>query len=359
MNKRHKQLLLRVSGAALLILLAALFFARFDYRVKGPALLVPKAEWTIVQSEQDKLLTRLVQNDRGFVTTIELFHISRPDYVSLQIRPDLEQGKRLEANEVAAQLTSLEDQIRLSETLGLLEQANAQLQALKTGLKPTMQEEANQELQYAKVQLAAYEPILHRYQELFEKSLISRQQFDSVKAQYELYRIDVALKEARLRTAKTGEKAEMLAVIEAQIRSAATQMELLKKKASAESIRTPISGIVGLPDRLNGELFHLCSNDSLVVQMLIKPQDAPLVKPGQSVSVFIYGKGKIAAPARVLSISPNSRLVQVQPMYVALAVISNAGDLAPGMSGRYTLQTAKYSGWDLLRRSWKTYRFNK
>ncbi len=358
--KKQKRVFYAQIAAGAGVLLLAFFLVKFPFTVSGPARLVPQAEWIISQPEPDKLQIKVVSNDFSQKAVVQLFHISRPDLFTLQIKEGLRVGDRLSAGSPAALLISLEDQLRTAELLGLLEEAKAQLAASRSGLKRPLQEEADRALQYARAQLAAYEPILQRAQELYERNLISRQEFELTRAQYELYRIDTAVKEARLQTVKTGEKAEDLAVIEAQIRSAADRLELLRKKSAAETLCAPFNGVLVLPNAAVGELLHLCNTDTMIVEMPIKVQDARFVRAGQTATVTLLGDKRLRHKARVIGISGATRLVNLQPMFIAAAQLEALEQPLPvGMIGRFSILVGKKTAAQMLAEGWRSYRFNK
>lgn len=360
MKRREKKTLGQITLGILAVLLLVSLFLKFDYTIKGPGRFIAQTEWTISQMEQDKLLTRLLSNDFAQNTEMSLFHVNRPDYISFRVKDGLAVGDRLPTGEIVAQIASIEDQLRLTSSLGKLQQANAQLAAQKTGLKRALQEEADRTLQLSKAQLAAYEPVLKRQQELYNQNLISSQEFEITRAQHELYQIDVALQEARVRTARTGEKAEVLAVIEAQIRAAADELVLLQKKAAAETFRTPIEGILVQPDIAVGELLHLCKTDTMVVQMPVKITDIQYVKPGHKVLLYVFGEGRKPRQSTIIGISQTTRMVNLQPMYIATAYVENLDQkLLYGMTGAFVIMTGKATLMEMIHRSWKNFRFNK
>ena len=360
MKRRDKKTIGQITLIIVAVFLLVSLFIQFDYTIKGPGRFVAQAEWTISQMEQDKLLTRLFSNDFTQKTETSLYHVNRPDYISFRVKDGMAVGNQLSAGEIVAQITSIEDQLRLTSSLGQLQQANAQLAAQKTVLKHTLQEEANRTLQLAKAQLAAYEPVLKRQQELYDQNLISSQEFEITRAQHELYQIDVALQDARVQTARTGEKAEALAVIETQIRASADELELLQKKAAAETYRAPIAGILVQPDIALGELLHLCKTDTMVVQMPIKVTDIQYVKPGQKVHAYVFGEGRLPGIVTVIGISQSTRMVNRQPMYIAAAYVENQDQkLLQGMTGTFVIMTGRASLMEMMRRSWKNFRFNK
>ncbi|RPI02322.1 MAG: hypothetical protein EHM72_04500, partial [Calditrichaeota bacterium] len=263
------------------VLVVLSLIVRFNEKITGPARIASQYEWTIVHLEQDKLSTLLKSNGLIQKQQVELFHLSRPDYITFSLKDGLTIGQSLNQGELVAQFISLEDQYRITNLQGDLAQARAQLSAQSTGLKRAQQEEADQELQFSKAQLAAYRPIVERQRELYNKQVISRQELEITEAQNQLYEIEVALREAGLRSARSGEKSELLSIIQTQITAAASELSLLNSKAAASMIHAPFSGILVQPVDSLGEKLHLCKNDTFVVQMPVDAAHIHSVKAGQ------------------------------------------------------------------------------
>ncbi len=358
-----KKLSRKSTGLAVVLALAVLFLisllVKFETTLKGPGRFVATSEWTLVQVEQDKVQSNLMYNGTKQQSEINLFQFNRPDYVHLKLRQGIFVGSWVEKGTLIANLTSHEDEIRLAGLRGELHQAQANMEALRTGAKEALQQEMSQAVEYAKAQVAAYEPILERQKELYEKQLISEQQYDSARAQYDLYKIQVDLQTARLQAAKTGEKQEALEILQAQINSLSNQLEVLNEKLSAESIRTPISGIVVQPDRSVGELVHICNTDTMVIQMPVRDSKIHSVQMGMTLDANAPGSGE-RFRATVSGISHNVTLVNLQPMFMVNAQLSNPDRrLIHGMTGNMRISTGSTYWWQMLQQAWTNYRFNK
>ncbi len=346
--------------AIILIIFIVALFARFEYKIKGPGRFIAKVEWTLVQIEQDKLQSNLLFQGDKRNDQINLFHFDRPDYVRLSMTPEIVIGGAIEAGQVAVKLVSTEDEIRLAALRGELEEANASLAALTTGAKEAFQKEVEKSLQYAKAELAAYEPVLKRQKALFERQLISEQELETTQAQYDLYKINVSVQEARLQAAKTGEKAERIAVIQAEVASIAQRLEIFYEKLEAQSIKCPIDGIIVQPNRSLGELVRVCGLDSMVIEMPVKGSKISSVKPGMTLTAYVSGSRKNIIKTKISSIDHNATLINLQPMYLVRALVANDDNsIYNGMTGYMEISTGKVSVLQLLEKAWANFHFNK
>jgi hypothetical protein len=342
----------------LLLLIVAALFVKFDYKVKGAARFVAYSEWTLSNVEQDKLIGSHVYNGQQNQHDMTLFHFQRPDFVRFSLNSDLRIGDIVEPGALIAQFMSSEDAMLLAGLKGSLEEAKANLAALRVGEKKAFQQEASQALTYAKAELAAYEPVLKRAKELHEKNLLSDQELEITQAQYDLYTINVSVQEARLQSVKTGEKAEAISVIEAQAKSLSDQLAIYQEKLDAAAIKSPVKGMLVQPDRTLAELCHICELDSMIVQMPIKASEIKNVQIGSPMIVNVSGSENVELA--VSGINYSATMVMAQPMYIVSAVLANPDyTIKHGMTGNVEITTGKSTLFNMLAESWTSFRFNK
>lgn len=346
--------------AIIFILVIVALLAKFEYKIKGPGRFVANAEWTLAQVEKDKLQSNLIYQNNAGNDQINLFHFDRPDYIHLALAPERAIGDRVQAGDVIAKLVSAEDEIRLAALQGELHQAQAKLATLNTGAKAALQQENQQALHYAKAELAAYEPVLKRQKALFEKQLVSEQELETTQAQYDLLKINVSLQQARLQAAKTGEKAEQIAVIEAEVQATAKKLAVFNKKLDAETVTSPISGLLVQPDRAAGELCHICALDTVVIQMPVQASEVQYLRNGMALKAFISGSKLNIITAVISSINRNAIEVNGRPMFLVTAVAANEdGRIFSGMTGYMAIHAGKIRVYTFLRRAFASFHFNK
>lgn len=273
-----------------------------------------------------------------------LIHFERPDFVNVSILADLAVGQQVGEGQAIGLKSSLEDQYRIAAVRGLLQQAQANYALLDTGAKEPLQQEARESLEYARAELEAYKPILTRQKELYEKQLISEQELEITEAQYQLYKINVSLQEARLKGTRTGEKDEALAVADANLKTLSQQLDLLEQKAVSDTIVSPIQGIIVPPDRKVGELFHVCNMDSMILQMPVAQTTINRIREKMSISINVPGMRDSTISAKINYISPIATMVNTSPMFMVTATLPNPQSLLyHGMTGTMSIRIGRLS----------------
>lgn len=360
MHRLSRQSIGIITLAVLLILVVISLFIKFDHIIRGPARFVAYSEWTLINSEQDKLKSNHFYNGNHYKNDMFLFHFQRPDFVRFSLSEKLHIGTQVNAGDVIAQLISSEDDIRLASITGQLSEVKASLTALRTGEKKAVQQEAQEALTYAQVELAAYEPILQRHKELHARNLISDQALDTTLARYDLYKVNVALQEAHVLSMTTGEKEETISIIAAQIDAIDKQVAIYKKKLDAMTIKSPINGILVQPDHTRGELCHVCEIDSIIVQMPLKESDVKHVQVGMPMQALVPGANNSPLELSVLDVNKNASIINLQPMYIVMSVAPNVGGhIMPGMTGSVKIYVGKTTLLGKIADAWDRYYFNR
>ena len=349
-----------ISLCILVVLVLVALFFKFDHVISGPARFVAYSEWSLLNSEQDKLKSQHFYNGARNKNDMYLFHFQRPDFIRFSLNEDLEIGTIVNAGDVVARLSSAEDDIRLAELKGQLEESHASLAALQTGEKDAFQRQASEELTYARAELQAYEPILQRTKELHEKNLVSDQELDIAQAQYDLYKINVDVAEARLQTVKTGAKQEAINVIRAQVNAVSRQIDLLQEKFQAATIKSPITGVLVQPDNTVGELCHICEIDSMIVQMPVKTSDVKHVHSGMPFKTYPADSRQSGRDLEVLNVSASASMINMQPMFMVTAIAPNTDyAIRHGMTGRAEIHAGKRTLFSMIASAWDNFRLNR
>ena len=179
-------------------------------------------------------------------------------------------------------------------------------------------------------------------------------------AQYDLYVINVSVQEARLQSAKTGQKEETISIIRAQLGEVSKKLAIFQEKLDASAIKSPIRGILVQPDRMSKELCHICEMDSMIVQVPVKAAEIKYIEIGMPMKVHTTGLRKNAVELTVTGINFNASMINMAPMYMVSAVIPNTDHkIMHGMTGNIEITTGKVTLLDMIAQSWDSFRFNK
>jgi len=158
-----------IIGSGLVIVLVFLLAViEYPYAVKSPCRVVAQSEWSLIQLEPDKLSSRLVRNDSNKIQDFTLLQFNRQDFFRFSLSPEIRPGQPVREGQVIGSIVSSENQLILDNLVGELDKARANLEFLSTGEKSPVQEEARHALEYARAELAVFEPQLRRKQKLYD-----------------------------------------------------------------------------------------------------------------------------------------------------------------------------------------------
>lgn len=331
-------------------------FLPWPYWVRTSCYIVPIEEWELIQVNPDKLLSRARQNLYFKTSKYTLLQFDRQDFVHFVPDSTIRFGQKVKKGQIIGKLVSSENQLVLSNFQGELKKAKANLALIQTGEKPAVREEAMAALEYAKAQHAAILPQLERKRKLFEQHLISQEEWELMDATEALLRQNVALQEARFKVVCSGEKAEMIRLLEADIDRLQDQLNVFQSKMALGEIRAPLEGIFSFSS--DSVLCRIARMDSMVCIMAIRPERISLIHPGNRVYVWdsIVGQKHHGI---IFAIDQKSVMVGTQMVFLATTGISNQNvRLSGGTIGRAWIVGKSMSLWERLDRWWRIHRGN-
>jgi len=316
--------------------LAALLLgrARITYRVKGPCLFVAQAEWSLLQPQPETLLTRLRLNNPPGISQLRFMQFDRTDFVTFSLDPAISVGATVQRDAVIGTLQSTDNRISYEQLSGEVVQARASLTSLRSGQKASVQERALQGLLYARQALHDFMPTWKRKKELVDKGLIAAEEFELSDTQKNLLESNVALAEADLRTARSGEKPEALDLAVKKIDELETRMRTWDQKLSALQITAPFDGLLSGPVDSMASIFTLSKLDTLIVEIPVEARKLQFLSLGAPVRIKIIDGRERVLIAEIAALDKNPLLVCGRPMNLARVCIANPDfSLLPGLVG--------------------------
>jgi len=337
-------------------LIALTFLIKFDHFLKTPCRFVAQAEWKVIQNEPDKIFSVIKRNDSNMVQQFNLLQISRPDYIHYTINDTIYQTGLVKKGDIVARVYSFQDQILLAQLQGLRNVAQADVEVMTTGEKPAIREEAIQTLNHARAQFANFTPQYERVKQLYGQKLASDNEMDIAQATFDLYKVNVALAEARVKVVETGEKSAEIRKSQNELEDYENQIQVLEQKLRSQYITAPISGQVS-ESLLDSTVLCLVNKvDTMVVQIMLRENQLRYIRPDLPVKVYYNGfRGRVDS-TRVLSIGNKAELIYGMPIYIAKArIANNSSDILPGMTGYVKIKAGKMDLVSLIKMEWDNY----
>jgi RND family efflux transporter MFP subunit len=153
------------------------------------------------------------------------------------------EGQQVSAGELLAQIDPRDYETRLANIIGSLEQARAQLQAMRMA-RPEDIRKAEAQVASAKAELLKTEADYQRYQQLYVNNNVSKADLDQKRAARDVAKAQVATATESLEIAKRGSRPEDIAAMEAQIRGLEAQQKEAQDALQDTTLRASFAGEV-------------------------------------------------------------------------------------------------------------------
>jgi membrane fusion protein, multidrug efflux system len=206
----------------------------------------PKKEQTV---KQIKLLT--VSSTRfdlskefpgrtNATTTVDLsFRVSGP----LIEFPTLK-GQFAKEGDVLARIDPRDFETQVKNNLALLDEAQANLQSMKTGARPEDLIRLGENVNARLAEFEELEAREKRYKELLDTKVISQDEYDTIKANYNVSKSELENARQQLVIGKTGARKEDILAQEGKVNGLAAELENSRNALKDTTLLAPFSGVI-------------------------------------------------------------------------------------------------------------------
>ena len=164
--------------------------------------------------------------------------------MQFEFNSSLSSGASIDKNDTVAIIYSNENERQIENLKGEIDAAKASLSLNLTGEKEAVIDQEIKNLDYAVKQADEQKKVLDRFKVLYEKGLVSQEEYEISKGTYDLYLINIAISKARLKTVETGAKQEQIEFLKTQINSMENELAILQKRFKGFTVTAPINGVV-------------------------------------------------------------------------------------------------------------------
>jgi|GEM_PF-2864462 len=252
------------------VALVSLFFLvpiSVPMTISAPGRIVPAAVWVVSKQPDGSVGTILRDYHTGKSDLLTTYNAERGNVVRFHIFPELKHGDTVQQGDTLGIIESGAINQRLAQFRGELSILRATLQAQQTGEKAPLIEEAQNELELAREELTVQRQITERQCALYDKNLISSEEFEIARGRERIAELEVAAVEARVAALQSGAKPELTAVTRAEIKAIQSQIAALEHQLRQNLLRTPITG--SLSFQTGGDTLMMVEERSHMVVMAI------------------------------------------------------------------------------------------
>jgi multidrug efflux pump subunit AcrA (membrane-fusion protein) len=252
--------------------------------VSSKGKLLPHYTWTLSKGANGRLLTSLNDNSTGINQEFTVTQFERGDAVQFKLNLDVIKRNEINKGDTIGYVISSEIEKDIEKLKGELETARASLSVQTSSEKESIIQAEKNKLEFAETELDEQTKVYTRKKKLFDRDLISQQEFEADEARYELAKININIAKERLRTVESGAKEEEINFASAQINAIENQILVLQKRFESNNIVAPINGLI---NRLFASDTLLVVNDTSKNVCLVPVEWSKInkIKIGQVVSI--------------------------------------------------------------------------
>ncbi|MEG8946486.1 HlyD family secretion protein [Rosettibacter firmus] len=322
---------------------------KFNFSIESIGEVFPKEKWILERGNNGQITSRLIDYESGHVIQYNLNQFERGEFVSLKLSFDAKKKKYFNKGDTILTILSSNVEERLSELEGEFKIAKENLVAQSTGQKESLIKEARNKLNYIEEKINQQKILFQRANSLYEKDLISKQEFETQKWLLDLYEIEKNIYKAQLENLSTGVKPQEISLIKTQIIALENRLKILKNRKTNLIITSPISGYkenVYSPDTL----MTLININEVILHVPIRITDLEALKNNQSVNIF-FPDLKKNYTATIVAISNEVKLLNNQQViFISIKLNNKEGIFLPGMLVNSEINVRKISLLESIKR---------
>ena len=211
---------------AIIILILIIFLIlpiEYPRTIKSKGKLLPYKTWTLAKGTDGRLITSLNDNLTGINDGFTVTQFERGDAVQFKLKTEVISKDFISKGDTIGYVISNIIEKDIEKLKGELETAKASLNIQTSSEKESVIDAEKSKLVFAEKELDEQTKVFERKKLLFDRQLISQQEYEADEAKFELAKINVNIAKERLRTVQSGAKKE-------QINSAASQITPLENE---------------------------------------------------------------------------------------------------------------------------------
>ena len=321
----------------ILLIIFLLLPIKIPYSIKAPGKILPSKEWIVSKGPDGRLITILNDNKLGVSQNYTVSQFERGDAIQFSLRPNISSGTPINKTDTVAIIYSNEIERQFIQLKGELEVAKSSLNTYTTGEKQSIVKEEKERLEYMKKQAEEQRKVFNRVEALYQKNLISLEEYEVSKGTADLNNINIAIAQAHLQSIESGEKKEQIDFIRSQIQSLQKQLDVLQKRFKNYTL---ISQVTGIANRSLGADTLLVVSDTteFVVMMPVKWEDRNYLSLNQRI-ILKFPDNSTSEEAVLVKIDKSIHALNGGQVFLITAkLLQKPLDILPGLMIQCSIQ---------------------
>lgn len=310
-----------------------LFFSSLitiPYEMSSYAQVYPQQKWILSKGTDGQIISSLIDFTSGGPNEFNITQFDRGETVSFGIAASIKGKSELIAGDTIAKIYSSQISERIMIAEGKLVVARASLHSQSAGEKDALIKEAKTRLDYSKEKVNENKSLFQRKEQLFERGLISQEEFDIQKWELKLSGIEENIYRSQLEALTTGVKSEEINLLNSNIDALNSELIFLKDRNSKLAIVSPINGIIS-PTLSEDTLLTVLNVENVVLNIPVKVNEAGYFRTGDSLKLLLETPAKKFS-GKLLSITKEVKILNnEQVLFLGVLVNNKNQKLVPGM----------------------------
>ncbi len=281
-----KRYILIGSILAAVILVVMLYPGEIAYDIETIGKILPHKEWIVSRDMSGVMSAVMRDNSKGKIDLYYVADFERGDPVKFHLNENMISGMRVSVGDTVGYIESKVLKLELVRLNGELNSQKSLLNVALSGEKEPLIEEAENRLAYAREAYDEQIKIVERLKRLSESDFVPYQEYELALNTLNLYKIDIDIAEAVLKSAETGVKQEEIEMIRLGISNIENEIETLQETFEDYTIVAPLTGVV-FESTLGDTLVKIGDTSSYTVTIPLEITNAANVQPGQKVEYLV------------------------------------------------------------------------
>ncbi|MBN1398918.1 MAG: hypothetical protein JXA06_12870 [Bacteroidetes bacterium] len=338
LRKKSKRVIIFACFGLPLIVLLLLFEVEVNQSISTIFEVNPSQKWILARGNEGQIISSITDYNSVVSNNISIVQFERGESMNFHLVPSILSKPALSKGDTVAVMYSSRLQERLTKLKGELLVAKADLVAKSTGEKQPLIEEEKKKIEYTEAKIRQKRIYFERARELFNKSYISKEEFDACEWELKQAEIENEINKAQLQVHLSGSKNEDLQVLRTTIRSYLSEIELLEKRIKDFVLQSPIQGDI-VRDFSTDTLLIVSNTSCLVMVAPIRYEEIHHLSEGAKIRIVLRSLSQ-ELNGTIIAISKEAKTINgVQILYTRIALDSNKNRLVPGLmlSGKIIL----------------------
>lgn len=259
----------------------------------------------------------------------------------IRLDPVVKEGQKVQTGDLVAKMVSNQYLNDLHSIEAKVQAAKASYQLLKKGPRPEEIGKAKDKLEQIRAQLSNKEKERERFAKLWEQKLISQEEWDKVKTDYQVLKSDLAIAENELIILLETPRPEELTRSAAEIDQLVAQAAYYREQLESSEIKTPITGLV-TKVQPTGDIVSIARYDSVLIMIPVSEKDMDVVQKGQKVRARVRSYPGQTFNAMITKVAQQGENLENRNIFWITAKAANSDYLLkPGMTGQAKIYCGK------------------